>query len=124
MTFFVLFISNGDGVAIRKNVNFAAKFREAASFSAPFSKGEKGERKLMRKNKEYRVQVNPRTGFQLRNNEVCCSFCGRNFGDIRTLQKHRVKTSFGEIKCVDPQSVNMTAHVNRYLAIIWKYSKW
>ena len=119
----MLFVSNGYGVAIRKNTKTQISL-EKRPVSPLLFQGEKGERKLMKKNKEFKVQVNPRTGFRLRNNEVYCSFCGRNFGDILTLQKHRKKTYFGEIKCVDPQSVNMTAHVNGYRAIVWKYSKW
>jgi len=70
------------------------------------------------------IRINSRTGFKLRNQEVYCSICGRNFGDDFTLQKHRVKTIFGEVNCVDPQSLNMNAHVNFSEAIVWKFSKW
>jgi len=78
----------------------------------------------MRIKKQFKIHTNPRTGFQLRNDEVYCSFCGRNFGDIFTLQRHRVKGIFGEVTCVDPQSVDMQAHVNFSQAIVWRFSKW
>jgi hypothetical protein len=97
---------------------------QAASFPAPFSKDEKGEKDKMKTNKEDSIQINPRTGYQLRNKEVYCSDCGRNFGDIYTLQKHRIKGIFGAVACVDPQAVNMTAYVNFSEAIVWGYSKW
>jgi hypothetical protein len=34
----MLFVSKGYGVAIRKDIKITDKFREAASFSAPFSR--------------------------------------------------------------------------------------
>jgi hypothetical protein len=100
------------------------KFREAATFSRPFSKGEKGESKDMKRNKNYVVRLNPRTGYQLRDKEVYCPLCGRNFGDIYLLNKHRVKSASGDKVCVDPQSVNMSPYVNFNQAIVWEYSKW
>jgi 5-methylcytosine-specific restriction endonuclease McrA len=78
----------------------------------------------MKAKKENMVRKNTRTGYFLRNNEVFCSSCGRNFGDIYTLEKHRVKSYTGDLACVDPQSVNMTAHINFCEAIVWKYTKW
>ena len=78
----------------------------------------------MKAKKEYVIRKNDRTGYLLRNKEVFCPLCGRNFGDIYTLERHRVKSYFGEITCADPQSVNMTAHVNFSGAIVWKFTKW
>lgn len=98
-------------------------FSKAAGFPAPFSKDEKGENYEMKTNKEYVIRTNSRTGYQLRNKEVFCSDCGRNFGDIYTLQKHRIKGIFGDEACVDPQAVNMTAYVNFSEAIVWKFTK-
>lgn len=78
----------------------------------------------MNAKKEYMVRINHRTEEYLVNEEVFCRDCGKNFGNIYILQKHRKSSESGDSICLDPLEVGMTAHVNRKLSTIWKYSKW
>ena len=78
----------------------------------------------MRNQKEYMVRRNSKTNEYLSNEEVYCRNCGLNFGNIYILQKHR-QAGYEDVPiCLEPKSIKMTAHVNTYGNVVWKYSKW
>jgi hypothetical protein len=79
---------------------------------------------MIRNKKPYMVRVNPKNDDFLSNEEVFCRNCGLNFGDIYTLQKHRSRIDDTTVICLEPDSVNMKAHVNTYASVVWKFSKW
>jgi hypothetical protein len=66
------------------------------------------------------LRRNPRTSEYLYGYEKYCGRCFTNFEDEFAHQCHRTHGGQSYSRCLDPESVDLEAYVNRSGALVWK----
>ena len=66
------------------------------------------------------IRRNPRTSEYLYGYEKYCGRCFTNFEDEYAHQCHRTHGGKSYSRCLDPESIDLEAFVNRSGALVWK----